>query len=294
MRKTVFFTIGILTAVLMVVAGCALVEQTSAKTGRLIVNITDYPAAPEIDQVWLTITGVQVHIAGDGEGEDDGEWKDLPLVDPVDGKVKFDLLEFFDGSQEKVAVGYLEPGKYTQLRMDVKLVQLHLEGEYDDDENPILHEAKLPSDVLKFIHPFEIVKGGDTELLFDFDALKSVVVTGNAAAENQTYIFKPVVKVTTINQPFQISTRSPLPTGTIGEAYSVQLEAIGGEEPYTWSLEEVAPVEAGNSWSIDSNTGVISGTFTVEGNYTVSVKVTDNSALDVTKDFDVEIVAASP
>jgi len=289
MRKSVFFTIGILTVLLTVAAGFASCDQTSATAGRLIVNITDAPSGPEIKEVWLTITGVQVHVTGSGdteeeqENENGGEWIDLPLVD--DGvapanESRFDLLKFFDGSQERVAVGFLDPGKYTQLRMDVKLVELKVQGVEG------LQVAKLPSDVLKFVHPFEIVKGGDTELLFDFDALKSVVVTGK-----DTYIFKPVVKVTTMNQPFQITTSSPLPGGTIGQSYSVQLEAIGGEGLYTWSLDggTLLPLGLG----LDAGTGAITGTPTTTGNYAFTIKVTDSSETpqSVTKPFSLEIVA---
>jgi len=295
MKKTVFFAIGILTVLLTVAAGFASCDQTSATAGRLIVNITDAPSAPDINQVWLTITGVQVHVAGSEDTEEEqengngGEWKDLPLVGAVNGKLKFDLLQFFDDTYEKVAVGFLDPGKYTQLRMDVELVELHIDGEGE----LVFHDAKLPSDVLKFVHPFEIVKGGDTELLFDFDALKSVVLTGK-----DTYIFKPVVKVTTMNQPFQITTTSPLPGGQVNVAYSAMVEAIGGEGPYTWSWSAAAggtlPPEA--ELTLDSVTGIISGTPTTVNTYNLIIKVEDKSDPKqvVTKPFSIVIVAPAP
>jgi hypothetical protein len=289
MRKTVFFTIGILTVLLMLVSGCtsgtSRLEQTSAIAGRLIVNITDAPSAPEIDEIWLTITGVQVHVAGDGEN--DGEWKDLDLIDdgvaPPD-ESRFDLLKLVNGSQAELAVGFLDPGKYTQLRMDVKLVELHLKGSDPKD----YEEAKLPSTVLKFVHPFEIVNGGDTELLFDFDALKSVNETGNGK-----YMFKPVIKVATINQPFQITSVS-LPNGVVGSYTAPALATSGGVGPYTWSLTSITPVVAGNSLIIDVATGAISGTFAADGDYTLTVKVVDSSSSPqtATKSFNIEIAAS--
>jgi hypothetical protein len=288
MRKSVFFTIGILTVLLTVAAGFASCDQTSATAGRLIVNITDAPSAPNIDQVWLTITGVQVHVAGAGDTEEEpengngGEWKDLPLVGAVNDEVRFDLLELVNGSQEKVAVGFLDPGKYTQLRMDVELVQLH----FLNEGTTVFHEAKLPSDVLKFVHPFEIVKGGDTELLFDFDALKSVVVTGK-----DTYIFKPVVKVTTINQPFQITTPS-LFNGAVDANYiTPTLTAIGGVGSYAWSLATGSALPT--NLTIDA-AGNITGIPTTAGVYTFTIKVVDSSPspLTATKSFSIDIAAS--
>jgi hypothetical protein len=57
----------------------------------------------------------------------------------------------------------LKPGKYTQIRMTIDNVQVKL-GDGD------LQDATLPSSKLKFTHPFDIVAGETTALLFDFDA----------------------------------------------------------------------------------------------------------------------------
>ena len=312
-HKTVFFTIGILTAILVLVTGCnsgSTSLKTSTTAGRLIVNITDAPSSPEIQEVWLTITGLQVHMAGSGDSEeeqeqeenasetenqeenknqneDNGGWIRLPLVDDGGNSVnelEFNLLEFFDGSQAKLSIADLDAGKYTQLRMDVELVELKVKDVTG------LQVAKLPSNVLKFNHPFEIVNGGDTVLLFDFDALKSVVYTGS-----QTYIFKPVVNIATVSQPVFITTPS-LPNGELGVVYTATtLAAVGGSGNYTWGFDTGSALPA--DLNLNTATGEITGTpntALTPGIFSFTIKVVDNSVPQqgATKTFSIEIAAS--
>lgn len=311
-HKVLFLTVGILTALLTLISGCtsgtAKLDQTSALTGRLIVNITDAPSAPEIDEVWLTITGLQVHMAGSDDSEEQeqeqeqnsqetqnqennqnqnengGGWIEVSLV----GDARFNLLTLQNGLQAKLAMGELDAGKYTQLRMDVKLVELHIKGTATN----VYKEAKLPSNVLKFVHPFEIVNGEDTVLLFDFDALKSVNETGNGK-----YMFKPVIKLTTTKQPqgnLEITTTS-LPNGQVNVDYtSTTLTAIGGKKPYTWSLDTGSTLPAGLTLTAE---GVLAGKPTTVGGYTFTIKVVDDNSQSpktATKTFSIVIAAATP
>ena len=63
-----------------------------------------------------------------------------------------------------------------------------------------------------------------------------------------------------------------LPAVQSGAPYNFSLVATGGLPPYTWS---VTGLPAGLSFN--SATGVIGGTWTVAGNYNLSITVTDNS-----------------
>ena len=63
-----------------------------------------------------------------------------------------------------------------------------------------------------------------------------------------------------------------LPAVQLGTPYNFSLVATGGLPPYTWS---VTGLPAGLSFN--SATGVIGGTWTVAGNYNLSITVTDNS-----------------
>ncbi len=68
-----------------------------------------------------------------------------------------------------------------------------------------------------------------------------------------------------------VSTAS-LPAGVVNQAYSAPLAAAGGTGPYTWTA---SGVPAGIA--VNPSTGVISGTPTRAGAFTMTVKVTDSS-----------------
>jgi hypothetical protein len=82
-----------------------------------------------------------------------------------------------------------------------------------------------------------------------------------------------------IYAPLAIST-SALPVGTKGTAYSRTLTATGGMTPYTWSISS-GSLPAG--LTLNSSTGVISGTLKIRGKSCFTVKVTDANAKTTTR-----------
>jgi hypothetical protein len=77
-----------------------------------------------------------------------------------------------------------------------------------------------------------------------------------------------------------ITTTSITDTGTYNVAYSTSMAATGGVPAYTWSLSG-----APTGITINANTGVISGTPTVVGNFNMTVTVTDSVGLVRDKTF---------
>jgi len=179
---------------------------TVLSMGRIEVRVTDAPPREEVTSILVTVAenSVQVHKAvaeqeqeqeqiGEGEQnqnqeqeqqqEQQGEGVWLPL-NMLEGAEQFDLLEI-KGLEEVLAVGELEPGKYTQIRITVGSVEV----KFGDDEE--YQEAELTGGELKFVRPFDVVEDETTILLLDFDAEKSV----NATGQGEVHV-KPVVKLT--------------------------------------------------------------------------------------------------
>lgn len=274
--KTGVLIVAIVAAVAMVVmlVGGYPAPETAQAKGTLQIMVTDAPPEEEVTSIMVTVESVEVHKAAAQQEQEQSATNStdekagwLPL-DILAGNETFDLLQI-QGIEEVLAVAELEAGNYTQIRMTISNVQVRL-GDGD------LQDVILPSGNLKFIHPFDIVGGQTTALLFDFDAEKSVNVTGSGQI-----IVKPVVKLS-VTRPqkvepgtkhIKIATPS-LPNGAVGVSYNATLTADGGTTPYTWSIDK-GTLPAG--LSLDSGTGIISGMPTTGGDSTFTVKVSDNS-----------------
>ncbi len=180
MRKIIYIVAAmtLVAAIGLAGAGCGI--GVEAKTGTIEVRVTDAPPEYEVTSIVVTIAeeGVEVHKAGDNG--DDGGWIPISINTGT-----FDLL-LIQGVEEVLAVEAVAVGKYTQIRMNIVKVEVT----YLEDGVETIVEATLPSGQLKFVRPFEVVEGESTILLLDFDADKSLTVTGNG-----TIIFKPVVKL---------------------------------------------------------------------------------------------------
>jgi hypothetical protein len=158
--------------------------------------------------------------------------------------------------------------------------------------------ATVPSGKIKFSSAFEVTKDQDqiTVVLLDFDAARSVNVTGN-----DKVMFKPVVKLTVShenkgqpkNNDLYITTNK-LPGGTVNTAYdNTTLKAVGGSGDYNW---EVISGSLPENLTLNEDTGLISGIPSPAGTYSITVQVTDGStpAKTATREFTLVIKTATP
>ena len=83
---------------------------------------------------------------------------------------------------------------------------------------------------------------------------------------------------------------SSLPAGTVGSAYTASLAATGGTPPYTWSVAPSSTLPSGLSIS---SAGVISGTPTASGTFSVTLQATDSAQATATKAYSVTVAAAA-
>ena len=165
----------------------------SAAPGAASVSLTDAPACG-FDQVNVTVSKVRIHQSSSADDKAAG-WSEITLNPPR----KINLLDFNDPTQpihvQPLGLTPLGAGHYTQLR----LVLVENTGGGSPANSVVLSgtTAEIPLDTpsaikagIKLIHEFTVNSGQTVDLLLDFDACKSIVVTGSG-----NYKLKPVIKV---------------------------------------------------------------------------------------------------
>jgi len=223
MKKQLSILVGIALVIMLALPGisCATVPTPSLETvdepeststpspepatnpgltpaGTVAVYVTDAPARNTVTSIMVTISEVSIHRAvaeqeQQQQGEDDHvqeqeqqqvqQGEDEWLTIDIEANARsFDLFDVA-GIEQLLGESEVTAGKYTQVRLTIESIEVAL-------EDGVLQPATLPSGVLKFVHPFDVIDGEVTELLIDFDAEKSVTVTGAGQV-----LVKPVVKL---------------------------------------------------------------------------------------------------
>jgi hypothetical protein len=221
--------------------------------GTVEFRVTD-PPPPDMDHIWVTISNLAIHKAG-------GRWTEI-TVEPE--HQPFDL-KAIEGIEQFLTSQVVDAGKYTQIRLNVSSVKVVVNEEE--------HEATVPSGKIKIVRSFVVEDGGKTVLTLDFNGKKSVNVTGAGR-----YLFEPVIKLRVAKgAPALAIATTGLPDGVVGASYNATLEAVGGTEPYTWSISDNTSLPDG--FELNPSTGIISSdNVTAEpGTYEFTVKVEDSS-----------------
>ena len=198
--------------------------------GLVDFRVTDQ-ANGEITAIVITATDIQVHAA---DAADDA-WRTV-----LEGEHQFDLLKVVS-QEQSLGVGELAPGRYTQVRLTIQDVTITRGGEQVT--------AEVPSSVLRFVRPFDVVVGETTILTFDFDADRSVVTAG------RRLILRPTVKllVRKGNEAFVAEptatptpepTATPTPTATPSPTPTATPTPTPTPLPEEFVLHIVEPVEA--------------------------------------------------
>jgi hypothetical protein len=155
-------------------------ESTTVQ-GSLVIKMKDKPVT-DADQVWVTISNILVHMADPDE-----------FIEVSNVEQEFDLLEL-KNNPVPIATYTLDAGHYNQIRMNV------VEGNIvflEDDGNgglvEVSYDLKIPSNKIKIPVQFHIEESGETQIILDFDAEKSIKITKQG--KKDTYILRPVIKV---------------------------------------------------------------------------------------------------
>src|ERR1700730_2257894 len=100
----------------------------------------------------------------------------------------------------------------------------------------------------------------------------AVNIAKTPALSNSRWVAVLVAPPGTNNTVLTIATLSPLPSGTVGVAYSLSLAANGGVAPYSWSVTS-GTLPAGLSLG---SGGSLSGTPTAAGQSVFTIAVADS------------------
>jgi hypothetical protein len=138
--------------------------STQLETGHLTVLLKDAPV--DVDELWITITELEVHKSGDDAG-----WIPIDFLQSEDN-VTFNLLEYQDENMLGLADVEIGTGNYTKIRMSVIKAEAWY---YEVDENsaetdePAIDkvELKVPSNKLDVITKFTITDGDNVVVLID-------------------------------------------------------------------------------------------------------------------------------
>ena len=190
-RRNLWTWLGLTIAILVFAACGGGGGGDGSSSGTLSVSLSD-STLPGFRAIYVTVDEVHAH-RSDGDG-----WVTVGTPSKT-----VDLLTLINGVREELGVAELATGHYTQLRLllgsspDASLnllSQPHPYANYFIDDTDTAVELKVPSGLqtgIKIVNGFNINENQTTELILDFDAMRSVVKAGSSGK----WLLKPTIKV---------------------------------------------------------------------------------------------------
>jgi hypothetical protein len=132
------------------------------------------------------------------------------------------------------------------------------------------------------LDPYSGLITGTASVAGAFSFTVQVTDSKSTSSQKQT-------SITIIALPLSIQTSS-IPFAVAGSSYAQQLAAIGGVQPYAWSVTS-GGLPAG--LALDSSSGLVSGSTGSKGSFSFIVTITDHVGSTTSKAFQLAVVGAS-
>ncbi|MHB1049730.1 MAG: DUF4382 domain-containing protein [Bacteroidota bacterium] len=177
MKKNILILMG--TAFLLAIIGCSNSSDTNGSgTGTMEIRMVDSPAV--YDAVHVVIDSVQAHIS---TGDSVSAWTTLNRT-----AATYNLLELVNGASAVIGTAVLPVGHYSQIRLYVGTGSTVV---VDGVTHPLSTPSGSQSGIKLNVNA-TIIEDATYVLTIDFDANKSIVVSGNSTSP--TYHLKPVIR----------------------------------------------------------------------------------------------------
>ena len=178
-KISLFGGTGVLIAILIIAMTPMMLPVADA--GTLVIKVTDAPV--DLEHLNMTVNSLEVR-------NETGHWIDVPIVG---GRISFDLLQL-DGVTLEAALGNLDPGNYSMIRMHV-VEGLEFTNATSNVEGSQPFAVRVPSEKIRIPIEFEIKSGDTTIVILDITADTEWRI---AIANNPAHNLNPVIKPTVI------------------------------------------------------------------------------------------------
>lgn len=153
-------------------------DSTSPENGSGEIKLIMVDSPADYNQVNIVVTRVEIHKT---DTDESSGWFVINDISAT-----YDLLTLRNGASTVLGTAKLDAGHYSQIRLVIGAGSNVVVG-------GITHPLEIPSGEesgMKLNHAFEIQPGLLYELILDFDAERSIVLTGSGK-----YLLKPVIRV---------------------------------------------------------------------------------------------------
>jgi len=158
------------TALVMTSCGGGSDTSSGGSSGNLYVHLTDAPT-DEVSSVNVYISGLKVKRSG-------------AAVERISNDVGLIDLLTLTNSTKLIAVASVEPGNYDFIMVQLDQARSNVVVKSTGNTEPL----KIPSQEIKVLGGFVVEATGQTNVVLDFDAEKSLVKQGN-----NNWLLKPVI-----------------------------------------------------------------------------------------------------